>query len=259
MKKTFMKFAAFSAAALFALASCDKDGDDEKKNNGGLKDDDTEQTQPGGDTGTTPEDPELPASLQGSSYVVISLDEFSTEAIQNKIKASYQLDDTNVFFYVWDNTYAGGASSGVNFYGEAAGWTSLVVGSVGWSGGGWCVVNPETIPPFVDNAADIANWKFHIGYKGAAGVAHIIVLYWNGGEYKFAIGDGSLADGGVTYDAITPVGGTFQPNAWNEYEIRLAETGFDYTQSSKGNIAAVLSGGVAGITCDIDAVFFYKN
>lgn len=259
MKRTFMKFATMFAAAMFVLASCEKDNGDDS-GNGGLKEPEQEQpdnNQGGNNQGGTTDG--LHASLQGSEYVTISLDEYSTAAIQNKIKASYQLDDTNVFLYVWENTYAAGTPSGLNFYGEAAGWSALVVGSVGWSGCGWFVLNPATIPAFVDSSADLANWKFHIAYKGQQGKAHIVILYWNGQEYKFAIGQGSLEDGGVSYNAIAPTSGQFQANVWNEYEISLAETGMDYTQTSSGNVAAVLSGGVAGTTLDVDAIFFYKK
>lgn len=273
MKRTFIKFATMFAAAMFVLASCEKPGDDDNSGNGGLKDPDTEQgdnnqggnNQGGNDQGGNNQggtDDGIHPSLKGSEYVTISLDEFSTAAIQNKIKASYQLDDTNVFFYVWENTYAGGTSAGLNFYGEATGWSSLIVGNVGWSGAGWCVTNPEYIPAFVDSSADLSNWYFHIAYKGAANVAQCIVLYWQGGEHKFAIGQGSFTDNGVTYQAIAPTSGTFQPNVWNEYEYCLANTGFNYSAAntvSKANLAAVLSGGVPGTTCDLDAVFFYKK
>jgi len=270
MKRIFMKFATMFAASMFVLASCEKDNGDDS-GNGGLKD--PEQEQPGNnDQGGNNQGgnnnqgggnaTDFSASLQGSEYVTISLDEYSTAAIQNKIKASYQLDDTNVFFYVWENTYAAGTSAGLNFYGEATGWSSLVVGNVGWSGAGWCVTNPAYIPAFVASSDDLNKWYFHIGYKGAANVAQCIVLYWQGGEYKFAIGQGSFTDAGVTYNAIAPTSGTFQPNVWNEYEVCLADTGFNYAADNtteKANLAAVLSGGVPGTTCDLDAVFFYKK
>ena len=181
MKKTFMTIATMVAAAMFVFASCEKPDNGDGTGNGGLKDP-TEQggnENQGGNQGGTTDD--LHASLQGSQYVTIALDEYSTAAIQNKIKASYQLDDTNVFLYVWENTYTAGTPSGLNFYGEAAGWSSLVVGNVGWSGCGWCVVNPAEVPAFVENTADFANWKFHIGYKGQANKAHIVILYWAGG------------------------------------------------------------------------------
>lgn len=268
MKKSFMKFATMFAAAMFVLASCEKAGNEENTGNGGLKDPTENQgdnnqgdnNQGNNNQGGTTD--ELHASLQGSEYVTISLDEYSTAAIQSKIKASYQLDDTNVFFYIWESTYNAGTASGLNFYGEATGWTSLVVSTVGWSGGGWCVVAPEFIPAFVENTADLNNWYFHLAYKGAANVPHCVVLSWQSGEYKFAVGQGTFTDNGQSYPAIAPTSGTFQPNVWNEYEVCLADTGFNYAADntvSKANLAAILSGGQAGVTCDLDAIFFYKK
>lgn len=265
MKKTFTRFSAFLAAAVFAVAACTQVDPENEEGGNGLKPDDTEQDGGNGNTGsgnTDGDDSGLHASLQGSEYVTLALDEFTAASIADKIKAAYYVDDVNVFCYVWDGTYNAGLSSGLNFYGEAAGWTSLVVGTVGWSGAGWCITNPEFIPAFVEDAADLAKWKFHLTYKGAPNVAHCMILYWNGGEYKFAIGQGSFVDAGVTYNAINPVSGTFQPNEWNEYEVSLADTGFDYTKDntvSKANIVAVLSGGTPGTTLDIDALFFYKK
>lgn len=277
MKKTFLHFAMLFAASMMVFSACEPE--EKPDDNGGLKDP-TEQPggnenenpgnenenpggneneNPGGNQGGTTD--EYP-SLNGTEYVTIALDEYTTAALGTKIKTSYQLDDVNVFLYVWENTYLAGTPSGLNFYGEAAGWSSLVVGNVGWSGAGWCVTNPEYVPAFVDSTSDLSNWYFHIGYKGAANVAHIVILYWQGGEYKFAIGQGSLADAGVTYTALAPTSGTFQPNVWNEYEVCLADTGFNYAADNttlKANLAAFLSGGVAGTTIDVDAVFFYKK
>lgn len=268
MKKTFVKFATIFAATAFVFASCEGNADPEESGNGGLKDP-TEQggtgNQGGGNTGGGNNE-ELHASLKGSEYVIVSLDEYSTAAIKDKIKASYQVDDTNVWFYIWDEnpqTYDPGTGGGLNFYGEATGYTSLVVsGRANWSGGGWCVLNPEYIPAFAESTADLKNWYFHIAYKGAAGVPHCIILYWQGKEYKFVIGQGTFVDGAFSAAAIAPTSGAFQPNVWNEYEVCLADTGFNYATAntvSKANIAAVLSGGVAGTTLDVDAIFFYKK
>lgn len=280
MKTTFKRVSAFLAAAIFVIASCTPVETDTDTDNNGLKPDNTEQNgnentgnentgnentgneNNGGNENTGGNDGELHASLQGSEYVPIALDEYSAEAIKDKVKAAYYVDDTNVFYYIWEGTYNAGTSSGLNFYGEAVTWTSLVVGNVGWSGAGWCVTNPEYVPAFVSSEDDIANWKLHLAYKGAANVAHCMILYWCGGEYKFAIGQGTFEDSGVQYPAIAPVSGEFQANAWNEYEISLADTGFDYSKdntASKANLLAVLSGGTAGTTFDIDAIFFYKK
>lgn len=247
MKKTFLRMATIIATFAVAIASCTK----ENPNNGGAIKDPNENT--GGQNQETPAHP----SLGGSEYILLGVDEATAASLGNKVKANYFVDDVNMFLYIWENTYLPGTSSGLNFYGEAATWTSLVVGNVGWSGAGW--LHKDGVPSFVSDAADMANWKFHIAYKGAENVAHIVIVTWNKQAYKFAIGDGSLDDNGQTYNAIAPKDGTFKANVWNEYEISLAEMGLDFTKNAaEDNIMSVLSGGTAGTTLDIDAMFFYK-
>ena len=244
MKKIFSFLMAASLS--LALFSCQKDNN--SSNDGSLKDD--EENTGGDENGGS--------SLSGSEYVVLTLDECTAKELGSKIKANYGPDDETRFLYVWKDTYVGGTCSGLNSYGQAAAWTSLVVTNVGWSGAGW--FNGADTPAFVSSTSELADWKFHIAYKGPAGKAHIIILTWNGATYKFAIGNGQLEDNGVAYPAIAPVSGTFEPNVWNEYEVSLADAGLDYTQTGKSdNIVSVLSGGVQGTTLDVDAIFFYKK
>lgn len=243
MKKSISIFLA--ACCSLALFSCQKDNNSD---GGSLKGD--EENNGGNEN--------VASSLSGSEYVVITLDEYTAGKLGNKIKANYGPDDVTRFLYVWSETYVGGTCSGLNCYGEAAEWTSLVVTSVGWSGAGW--VNKSVTPAFVASTSDLADWKFHIAYKGPAGKAHIVILTWNDNTYKFAVGEGQLEDNSVAYHAIAPVSGTFEANVWNEYEISLAEAGLDYTKDGKAdNLVSVLSGGVAGTTLDVDAIFFYKK
>lgn len=243
MKKSISLF--FAACCALAMISCQKDNGSD---GGSLKED---EINGGGNENVV-------SSLKGSEYVVITLDEYTAAGLGSKIKANYGPDDVTRFLYVWDGTYIGGTCSGLNCYGEAAAWTSLVVTNVGWSGAGW--VNKEDTPAFVASTTELADWKFHVAYKGPAGSAHLLILTWNGSTYKFAIGDGQIEVDNVFHTAIAPVSGTFEPNVWNEYEVSLEEAGLDYTKAGKAdNLVSVLSGGVAGTTLDVDAIFFYKK
>lgn len=243
MKKSFLKIAAFAAMAGCLMVSCGKENTD---NGTTIKPD-------GGN-----EQENLHESLKGSEYVVVALDDNSLTTLGNKVKLNLGVDDVTRHFYVWDNTYVGGTCAGLNFYGEASEWTSLVVTSVGWSGAAW--FSDVTIPAFASSAEDLANWKFHCALKGVAGKAHNIVLTWNGATYKFAIGDGSIEIDGVKYDAIAPVGGKFTAGIWNEYEVNLVDTGLNYSVEGKSdNYISILSGGETGKVVDIDALFFYKK
>lgn len=245
MKKFFSILMA--ACCSFALFSCQKENN---STDDSLKDDNN--------NGDNNNQEEVASSLSGSEYVVLTLDEFTAASLGSKIKANYGPDDVTRHLYVWNETYVGGTCSGLNCYGQAAEWTSLVVTSVGWSGAGW--FNDEDTPAFVASTSDLADWKFHIAYKGPVGSAHIIILTWNDSTYKFAIGSGQLEDAGVSYTAIAPVSGAFEANVWNEYEVSLADAGIDYSVVTKPvNIVSVLSGGVSGTTLDVDAIFFYKK
>lgn len=242
MKKITKILAAL--CCMVAFASCDKKNPED---NSLIKPEGPD----GGDT-------ELTGSLAGSEYVVITLDEYSTKALGSKVVANYGPDDQTRFLYIWSDTYAAGTCSGLNCYGEAAEWVSLVVTNVGWSGAGW--FNSEPTKAIVSNTSELKDWKFHVSCKANAGVAHIIILTWNGATYKFAIGNGQIEDAGVMYNAILPVDGEFNANVWEEYEISLASAGLDFSKDAvSDNMVSVLSGPVAGTTLDIDAVFFYKN
>ncbi|MGM9791065.1 MAG: hypothetical protein ACI3Y4_01525 [Candidatus Cryptobacteroides sp.] len=243
MKKSISLLLA--ACCSLAIFSCQKDNNSD---GGTLK----------GDEENNEGNEEVVSSLSGSEYIVLTLDEYTAAKLGSKIKANYGPDDVTRFLYVWNETYVGGTCSGLNCYGEAAEWTSLVVTSVGWSGAGW--YNGEETPAFVASTSELADWKFHIAYKGPAGSAHIIILTWNGNTYKFAIGDGQLVDNEVAYTAVAPISGAFEANVWNEYEVSLADAGLDYSKAGKAdNIVSVLSGGVTGTTLDVDAIFFYKK
>ena len=261
MKKIFAMLAA--AACLFAV-SCGKD--DNK--GGSLKNND------GGDS-------ELAASLKYSKYIPVILDGESAKAIESKIAVDLRPNDTTNWLWIWDETYAGGAGAGLNFYGNTEGYTDLIVGSVGWSGGGFCIYssydkkNEETgdtdhltadPDPFTLIKSTLGtapqDWTFHLAFKGAARQAHLIGLDYAGSSYKFVVGEGSMTDAGVTYNAIAPVSGEYEAGEWMEYEIPVADLGLDYSSEAHKNgenVVWFLSGPTAGNELKIDAVFFYKK
>ncbi len=207
------------------------------------------------------------ASLQGSNYYLIVMDGVTSEKIASKVVADYRPDGEGKNLWVWDGTYEGGTTSGLSFYGLTEGWVCLKVTTVGWSGAGWQVNNIEGKAPdwlkMKDLATDTDKYYLHIGYKGAAGQAHIIGFgYAAGGEYKFAIGEGSLDDAGVTYNAIAPINnnGKFDSKEWNEYEVKLSDMGIDFSKDiTDANVLWCLSGGETGKEINLDAVFVYKK
>ncbi len=255
MKKVFMLLA--SLAVVFAMASCGKDkgGDDNLIDDGDGK---TEEN--------------LHASLKGSEYYPIIMDAETFAKIEKKVAADLRPNDESSFLYVW-NGYEGATAEGLNFYGVAGEYTSLsVANNAGWSGFG---LNVITLLPNFDKIAKISgDYYLHFCYKGAAGVSHCVYPTWGGKEYRVSVGDGSkFEDNGNAYDFVNPISnnGKFVANEWNEYEIKISDTGIDFTaapqedkstfgEGVKGNnIFCALSGGVAGTVINLDAVFFYKK
>ncbi len=274
MKRHFFRLMAFMAAAAIVLASCEKTSTDETES--GLKDD-TEQNgdNPGGNTGgtnpgTTP-GADYSASLNGSAYVPILVDAVSAAKIQNKVITNLSVDDQAIFLYVWENTYLGGEPDGLSFYGTLEKWTSLIVGTVGWSGAGWCIsdkadVNPnfKPVPGFLSSMNEAKDWYFHFGYKNIRNIPQLMTVIWGGMEYKFAYGAdyNEYNESGAfvkTHKAIAPTSGAFQIGVWNEYEINLLDMGIDFTKETIGNYLVVNTEPTSGNTLDLDAVFFYKK
>lgn len=213
------------------------------------------------------------ASLKGSNYYVIIMDGTTASSIESKIVGDLRPNDVNRFLHVWPDgtSYSNGTAVGPNFFGEVEGWSTYIVGTLGWSGGGF---NVRTVPVdendnVDENLALLASMKditdhpedyyLHIGIKSKDNATHAIIL---GGqtEVKFAIGASGFVDGAATYPALANF---TRDGEWQRVEIpvkTLTDMGLSYSNIAKDpNVFAFLSGGVTGVTLDLDAVFFYKK
>lgn len=208
-------------------------------------------------TGTTVNPSE---SLQGSNYYIFSLDGVSATSIQSKIVADLRPDDVTKFLYIWDETYNAGTSVGPNFYGHVEGWTSLVVGSVGWSGAGLNVTDLSLLNSMYDITANPNDYYLHIAIKSRDNATHMIGFDGQS-TGRIVLGNIAFVDNGVTYQPTTNF---TRDGEWQEIEIpvsTLVANGllFSNNNTADKNALWVLSGGVAGTTLDLDAVFFYKK
>lgn len=223
-------------------------------------------------------------SLEGSDYFVIQMGEKEVAQIKSKMIASFaqntgdQSGSKNL--YVWENTYAAGATQGKNFYGVTGeGWVSMTVTSVGWSGMGyscgWGGAKPtpagkeaeqteamndlNKLAAIMDAPDD---YYFHIAMKSTDNASHM--LYLNGANNTkggVCIGSSTFNDNGATYPAYTD----FTRNGdWGEIEIPMSyftKQGLIYsTNNTAGiNVLSILSGGVSGTQLQFDACFIYKK
>jgi len=209
---------------------------------------------PGGDSINHP-------SLKGSEYFVFQLGGKAAEQIADKIVADFRPDDAQKNLWIWESTYAAGETSGKNFYGEAEGWVSLTVTSVGWSG-------------FAYNCADVAelnklaaimdapeNYYLHLGMKSTDNASHLLFLDGTSGSGKVCIGATAFVDGGTTYE---PLANFKRDGSWGEIEIgmkTLVDQGLVYGSNNASglNVLGFLSGAVTGTSLQYDAVFIYKK
>lgn len=213
-------------------------------------------------TVTVTENTDFSRSLKGSNYYLVIMDGVSAASIPAaKITADFRPDDVTKFLYVWNNTYNAGTVSGPNFYSEVEGWTSFVVGSVGWSGAGFFCKDGTLLDKMTDITTNPSEYYLHIGIRSKDKTTHLFGVDGQS-TAKFAIGSTTYVDGNDTYQ---PVADFTRDGEWHEIEIpvtTLVAKGLLYssgTNAAGKNVIWFLSGGTAGATLDIDAVFFYKK
>lgn len=276
MKKFYSIFAAIGILSC-AFVSCEKSGGDNNDDNNG------------GNGGNNGGSTEMPASLKGSDYIVLSLGDEEYEYIEDNAKVCnmmpYNINNDEskpgIALYIWDQggqlTYSPGEASGINSYGFGEGWVSFVVAQVGWSGAGYSFTKDgvadraDAIAKFAEIEKNPGNWYFHFAYKSEQDAkSHVGGIAWkdaagNEVKYEFVFGDptGTFDDGGKVTNRILPVSGEYRKGEWNEYEIKISDTPIDYSvatgMTAGTNLFWMLSGPDTGTTLDLDAIFFYRK
>ena len=199
------------------------------------------------DTGTTYE------SLQGSEYYPFFLDETTAEALGSKIIYDFRPDDMTKFLYIWENTYTSRDATGMGFYGNTDGYTSMTVTST-WSGCGLFVPAEDADALYEKIIANPEDYYFHMAIKSTDTYSHCFYLFGVESTSKFVIGSSSVYDGPVIMDFT-------RDGSWQEIEIPMSDIDISgYTPDSSGiNIFVALTEGVSGAVLSIDAVFIYKK
>ena len=197
------------------------------------------------------------AQLKGSQVWPIILDGTTAEDNASKIVATLQPNDVDQHLWLWEGTYEGGTASGLNFHGNSDGYCALVVTTVGWSGGGFCLdagsaglnASEELRKAIVANPDQ---YFLHLAIKSTDQASHTFYTFGNDGT-KFVIGN-TVFDGGFIVSDFARDG------AWHEFDIPMSS--FASALASKAadsNVFVMLSGGVQGTQLNLDAVYFYKK
>jgi hypothetical protein len=196
---------------------------------------------------------------KGTNYHLISLDAVTSENIPaGAIKKDFRVDDINNFLYVWSGTYNALVPAGPNWNGEIGEFISLQVGSVGWSGFGF------SGPAAKDMTAVTADYTLHLAMRApsTSTASHCIKMEGPGGLAGFAaIGSANFVDGSNIYKPYTNF---VRDNNWHLIEIPMSyffNQGLRYPEAvpAFGNVFALLSGGVAGTSIALDAIYVYKK
>ncbi len=196
--------------------------------------------------------------VKGSQIWPIILDGTTTEANASKTIASFAPNDVDQFLYVWDNTYTGGTASGMNFYGNTDGYTTLIVAS-GWSGCGFCLTEKGTGWQAAEAlraaiVADPDSYYLHMGIKSTDNYSHCFYIFGSEAT-KFVLGKTAVYDGPVYQDFT-------RDGSWQEFDIPMSKyaTALSSTTCAAGvNVFVALTEGVVGAQLNLDAVYFYKK
>ncbi len=203
--------------------------------------------------------PNFAATLTGTEYYPIVLDGITATKLGAKIKADFRPDQAKKNLWLWDGTFSAGTSTGPNCFGEVEPWTSLVVGTVGWSGAGFHCTDGTLLDKLVPVTANPDKYFLHIGIKSKSNAVFVFGLDGQSGV-KFAVGATAFNDNGTL---IQPLANFDRDGEWQQIEIpitTLKTNGLLYSAGATDkNVLWFLAGGVAGTTIDLDAVFIYRK
>jgi hypothetical protein len=170
---------------------------------------------------------------------------------ENILAGYYTLNNWN------GNTYTNGSKSGtvVNSFGiEGQGWIDWVVGTQGWSGGGFLAEDGADLRILEDG-----DWYLHFAMRGTDNCNHLVGF----AESRFTIGS-------TIFDDKTPVVGDFKRDGeWYSFDIPYSyiKKSFPslYPQNNggqaawKGNLVWFMSGAHTGDELQMDNVFFWRE
>jgi hypothetical protein len=191
----------------------------------------------------------------------VVLDGVTAEKYASLIAGDFRVNDVDNFLYIWaaGETYNAGDGTGKNFFGNTEGYVALTVAApAGWSGGGFCITNTESVAAAqVLKEAVTANpdkYFLHIAIKAA-----------NDGTHQFSVFDDAafFNIGTEKIDGKGNIIGNFERDGeWHEFDVPLSA----YTAEIAGsivksgmNIFSIRSGATVGAQLNLDAIYFYEK
>ena len=191
----------------------------------------------------------------------IVLDGVTAEKNASIIAGDIRVNDVDNHLYIWASgeTYNAGDGAGKNYFGNTEGYVSLTVAApAGWSGGGFCIENAESVAALQElKTAIVANpdkFYLHLGLKATNAGNHQF--------YMFGTAATSFAIGTATIEAGSVIGDFERDGEWHGFDIPLAQFASAIANAevvSGINILCFLSGNQPGAQLNMDAVYFYEK
>ena len=173
----------------------------------------------------------------------------SDVADSGKIRSGYENMPGKTNFWVWDNTFVAGDGSGLNSFGKDEEFTSLMVGTIGWSGAAFNLGDSNPTDLSVLSKED--DYYLHLAIRDNDHFTHYpYQITINGKIIKL----GRAADGGLTDFT--------RDGQWYSLDIPLSEISpslFAEAGQFTGDFIVFSAGGQKGTRLEFDNVFFYKN
>ena len=205
---------------------------------------------------------EVPASLKGSDYYVIQLDDNSFSEIADKVTADYR--GCNIYWWN-EGAFTANTTSGSNWRGNLEGWVSVgVAANPGWFGLGWHALTADGTPGDPDIKEKLAklvdindaynDFYLHVAIKSQS----------RNGVYGLHLYDGTH-EPSVDLGAAGAEYGFARDGEWYEIDIPMSayyNNGLLYTALDGGATMFAVTQGSAGDfpnAIDIDAIFIYKK
>lgn len=226
-----------------------------------------------------------PTVANGKIFDLVIANEGCVDGLKaaGKTVNDMRVNEETRFLYVWDNTFIGADASfpGVGYNDmQFDGFPAFSVGTVGWSGAGFCLVKPGDTTPAGYKGGNTSHWndntRFHLAYCTPGTAPESIGLVIGNKDpmtgaglsedqvagntpAKIALGN-PFNDNGEIYPAVGPAATA----DWQAIDISFSDIkkifpGFAYQKVDDwtGNIVAVLGGATTGRALAIDCCYFY--
>lgn len=191
----------------------------------------------------------------------IVLDGVTAEKNASIMAGDLRVNDVDNHLYIWASgeTYNAGEGTGKNYFGNTEGYVALVCAApAGWSGGGFCIENAESVAAIQElKAAIVANpdkFYLHLGLKATNAGNHQFYMFGTAAT-SFNIGQAAIEAGSV-------IGDFERDGEWHGFDIPLAQFASAIANAdvvSGINILCFLSGNQPGAQLNMDAVYFYEK